>query len=51
MPCGEGMVGRTGGGGVGHVRLVLGEEGFMVTGVKDGGEGLAESDTMLGEVL
>ena len=44
------MVGSTGGGGVGEVTLEEpGEEGFMVTGVKEGGEGWADSDAMLGE--
>lgn len=50
MAGGDGMVGSTGGGGVGDVTLeVPGEEGVMVMGVKDGGEGLAESDATLGE--
>ena len=45
-----GMVGRTGGGGVGEVMLeVAGEEGFMVTGVREGGDGWADSDVTLGE--
>lgn len=48
MAGGEGMVGSTGGGGVGDV-TVPGEDGVMVMGVKDGGEGLAESDATLGE--
>lgn len=44
------MVGSTGGGGVGDVTLeVPGEEGFMVTGVKEGGEGWADSDATFGE--
>lgn len=47
------MVGSTGGGGVGDVTLeVPGEEGFMVTGVKEGGEGgegWADSDAMFGD--
>lgn len=44
------MVGSRGGGGVGEVPLELpGEEGFMVTGVKEGGEGWADSVAMLGE--
>lgn len=44
------MVGSRGGGGVGDVTLQLpGEEGFMVTGVREGGEGWADSVAMLGE--
>lgn len=44
------MVGSTGGGGVGEVTLELpGEEGFMVTGVKEGGDGLADSDATFGD--
>lgn len=44
------MVGNRGGGGVGDVTLELpGEEGFMVTGVKEGGEGWADSDATFGE--
>lgn len=49
---GEGMVGRTGGGGVGEVRLEpQGEEGFIVTGVREGGEGWADSEGRLEEGL
>lgn len=44
------MVGSTGGGGVGDVTLeVPGEDGFMVTGVKEGGEGWADSDETFGD--
>ena len=50
MPGGEGIVGSTGGGGVGDVRLeVPGEGGCIVTGVREGGEGWADSSAMLGE--